>query len=66
MSVIDKRTKIAAMLQAHPQTATVLKKYRLGCIGCHGVQHESVEQGAIAHGVDLNAFLQDLNAAIKG
>lgn len=66
MTLIDKTTKIAKMLQEYPQTAVVLKKYHLGCIGCHGVQHETVEMGATAHGVDLKEFLQDLNAAIKG
>lgn len=62
--VLDKKTKIVTMLQEYPQTAVVLKKYRLGCIDCHGVQHETIERGAIAHGVDLNAFLHDLNAAL--
>jgi hybrid cluster-associated redox disulfide protein len=52
------------MLQEYPQTGVVLDKYRLGCIGCHGVQHETIERAAIAHGIDLNAFLRDLNAAL--
>ena len=64
VSIIDKKTNIATMLQDYPQTAVVLKKYRLGCIGCHGVQHETVERGAIAHGVDLDALVHDLNAAL--
>ena len=64
MLAIDKKTKIATMLQEYPQTAVVLKKYCLGCIGCHGVKHENIESGATAHGVDLNALLHDLNAAL--
>lgn len=64
VSIIDKKTNIATMLQDYPQTAVVLKKYHLGCIGCHGVQHETIERGAIAHGVDLDALLHDLNAAL--
>ena len=62
--VLDKKTKIATMLQEYPQTAVVLKKYCLGCIGCHGIQHETIERGVIAHGVDLDALLHDLNAAL--
>jgi hybrid cluster-associated redox disulfide protein len=62
--ILDKKTNIASMLQDYPQTAVVLKKYNLGCIGCHGVKHETIERGAIAHGVDVNAFLLDLNAAL--
>lgn len=64
MPTIDKNTNIATMLQNYPQTAQVLKKYHLGCIGCHGIKHESVELGATAHGVDLEALLRDLNAAL--
>lgn len=63
MPVIDGKTNIAAMLQSYPQTAVVLKKYRLGCIGCHGVKHETIARGAVAHGLDLNALLHDLNAS---
>lgn len=64
MLIINKETNIATMLQNYPQTAKVLKKYHLGCIGCHGVKHESVELGATAHGVDLEMLLSDLNAAL--
>lgn len=62
--ILDKKTNVAKMLQEYPQTAAVLKKYRLGCIGCHGIKHETIERGAIAHGIDLNALLHDLNAAL--
>lgn len=64
MDVIDKQTNIALMIQEYPQTAAVLEKYRLGCIGCHGIKHETVERGAIAHGLDLKILLHDLNAAL--
>lgn len=64
LPVLKKNTKIATMLQEYPQAAVVLEKYRLGCIGCHGAQHETIERGAIAHGVDLDALLHDLNAAL--
>ncbi|RPI70875.1 MAG: DUF1858 domain-containing protein, partial [Geobacteraceae bacterium] len=37
VSILDKKTNVAKMLQEYPQTAAVLKKYRLGCIGCHGI-----------------------------
>ncbi|MBE0502872.1 MAG: DUF1858 domain-containing protein [Desulfuromonadales bacterium] len=62
--ILDKKTNVAKMLQEYPQTAAVLKKYRLGCIGCYGIKHETIERGALAHGIDLNALLHDLNAAL--
>lgn len=64
MACIEGKTNIATMLQDYPQTAVVLQKYHLGCVGCHGIKHETIERGAIAHGVDLSALLHDLNAAL--
>jgi hybrid cluster-associated redox disulfide protein len=42
--------------------AKVFGKYNLGCIGCMGAMRETLEQGAIAHGLDVNDILRDLNA----
>ncbi len=51
----------ALALQTDPAVAGVLRKYNLGCIGCMGAQNESLEQGANAHGIDVNEMLKDLN-----
>jgi hybrid cluster-associated redox disulfide protein len=45
-----------------PEVPKVLGKYNLGCIGCMGAMKETLEQGAIAHGLDVNDILRDLNA----
>jgi hybrid cluster-associated redox disulfide protein len=50
------------VLQMSPEVAKVLGKYNLGCIGCMGAMKETLEQGAIAHGLDVNDILRDLNA----
>lgn len=64
MPAIDRRTRIAAMLQEYPQTAAVLQRHHLGCFGCQGARHETIESGATAHGLDVETLLRDLNAAI--
>lgn len=53
-------------LQASPEVARVLGRYHLGCIGCMGAMNETIEQGAIAHGLDVNDILRDLNAISPG
>ncbi|MBT0664288.1 DUF1858 domain-containing protein [Geobacter pelophilus] len=59
----NKDMTFSQALQIDPQgVAAVLKNYHLGCIGCMGAQNESLEQGAQAHGIDVNAILKDLNA----
>jgi hybrid cluster-associated redox disulfide protein len=34
------------------------------CFGCAIAQYENVEQGAMAHGIDVEALMKDLNAAV--
>ncbi len=53
------------VLQMSPQVAKVLAKYNLGCIGCMGAMHETLEQGAQAHGLDVKDILRDLNALFE-
>lgn len=57
----NKDMTFSQALHTHPEVAQVLRKYNLGCIGCMGAQNESLEQGANAHGLDVNELLKDLN-----
>lgn len=59
---ITKDMTFQQILQMDPQVAKVLGSYNLGCIGCMGAANETLEQGAIAHGLDVNDLLRDLNA----
>ena len=59
---ITKNMTFHQVLQMSPQVAKVLGKYNLGCVGCMGAMNETLEQGAIAHGLDVNDILRDLNA----
>jgi len=66
MAKITEETKIGEMLKKHPETREVVKKYRLDCFGCLGVEQESVRNAAWSHGLDLEALVKDLNRAISG
>ena len=61
---ITKEMTFFQIMQQYPEAVKVLQKYNMGCVGCMGAQNERLEQGANAHGVDLNALLADLNAAV--
>lgn len=61
---ITKDMTFFQVMQAYPQSLEVLRRYKLGCVGCMGAQNESLEQGANAHGIDVNALVKDLNDAI--
>lgn len=64
----DKITKdmtFFEVMRNFPESVKVLQKHNLGCVGCMGAQNESLEQGANAHGIDVNELLKDLNAAVN-
>jgi len=53
------------VMRMSPEVIKVLAKYRLGCVGCMGAMHETLEQGAMAHGLNVDDLLKDLNAIFE-
>ncbi|MEN6479459.1 MAG: DUF1858 domain-containing protein [Anaerolineales bacterium] len=62
---ITKEMSIGTIVQNHPQTLTVFFNHGLMCVGCAAARFESLEQGAIAHGIDIDALIKDLNAVVE-
>jgi hybrid cluster-associated redox disulfide protein len=62
---ITKEMPIAAIVQKYPQTRQVFLDHGLHCVGCHIAMFENLEQGAIAHGINVEKLLKDLNKAVK-
>ena len=62
MPVITKDMTFHAVMQKSPEVVKVLGSFNLGCVGCMGAQNETLEQGAIAHGLDVEELLTALNA----
>jgi hybrid cluster-associated redox disulfide protein len=61
---ITKDMPIAEIVRDHPETVRVFLSHGLMCIGCAAARFENLEQGAMAHGLDVEALLKDLNAAV--
>lgn len=61
---INKDMTFFELMRTYPESVKVLQKYNLGCIGCMGAQNESLEQGARAHGIEIDSLLKDLNTAL--
>ena len=51
-------------VQNHPEILQLFAEYGLGCVGCMAARFETLEQGAAAHGIDIDALVADLNKAI--
>ena len=52
------------VMQMDSRVLEVFSKYNLGCVGCMGAANETIEMGAMAHGLDVDKLLTDLNTAI--
>jgi len=54
----------SAVLEKYPDTAFVMLKYGLHCVGCRIASYETVEEGARAHGLDektIKKMIDDMN-----
>ena len=61
--LITKNMGIMEAIQKYPDVVGVFVAHGLGCIGCAMANFETIEQGATAHGMDINALMKDLNKA---
>ncbi len=61
--LITRDMGISDVIQKHPELVPVFIQHGLGCIGCAMANFESIEQGAGAHGMDIDALMKDLNEA---
>ena len=59
--LVTKDMGLMDVIKKYPQTVEVFQKHGLGCIGCALANFETVEQGAMGHGMDLEGLLKDLN-----
>ncbi|CAG0959465.1 MAG: DUF1858 domain-containing protein [Candidatus Methanoperedens sp.] len=62
---ITKDIKIEEVVSQYPETMMVFMKHGLHCVGCHVSAFESIEDGAMAHGINVDALVDDLNKVIS-
>jgi len=58
---ITKEMNIIEVVQRYPDTAMVFMYAGMGCFGCHAAQFETIEEGALAHGIDVDKLVEALN-----
>ena len=62
--MITEDTNIIDAVQNHPEILGVFAEYGLGCVGCMASHFETIGQGAGAHGLDVDALIEDINKVI--
>ena len=63
--MIRKDTPIGQVIRENPASVPVFIKNGLTCIGCPMASMETVEQGAMSHGIDADKLVEELNGAGK-
>lgn len=67
--LITKDMTIGEVVARYPETAEIMLGYGLHCIGCHVNPYESIEGGAMGHGMKpemIDQLLKDMNEAVSG
>jgi hybrid cluster-associated redox disulfide protein len=61
---ITKDMTFDEVLKKYPNTVKTFFQYGMHCFGCHLAVDETIEQGATAHGVEVDKLIEDLNKAV--
>ncbi len=59
---VNKQTMINDLLQMDQNIAGLLMGHGLHCIGCMLAANENIEQACMAHGLNVDLLLEDINA----
>ncbi len=65
MATITKDMPIGEVVEQYPESIPVFLQHGLMCFGCALARFENIEQGAMAHGINLDALMKDLNDAVS-
>lgn len=63
--MITKDMSITEIVENYPETVEVMTSYGMHCFGCMAARFENLEQGALAHGINVEKLVEDLNKAIE-
>ena len=62
---ISKKMSFAEILEKKPEAASFLMERGMHCCGCPMSMQESLEQGAMVHGLDADELVKELNKKKK-
>lgn len=62
---LTKDMGIMEVVSNYPETVEVFINAGMGCLGCAAAHFENIEQGATAHGINVEQLMEDLNAVVN-
>lgn len=63
--MLTKEMTIQEVVSNYPAAVNVFVKHGMPCVGCMAARYENIEQGANAHGIDVDKLMEDLNKSIS-
>jgi len=61
-NLITKDMSFVEIMQKHPKAAMILIEKGMHCIGCGMAAYETLEQGAVMHGLNPDKLVKELNS----
>ena len=62
---ITKKMKFSEIMKKHPEVAEFLFEKGMHCFGCAMAQFETLEQGALAHGMNPDELVEEINKELE-
>ncbi|UCD12543.1 MAG: DUF1858 domain-containing protein [Nitrospinaceae bacterium] len=63
--VIQKDTTINEIIHAHPESIKFFNDLHMSCGSCFAVNFDTLENGALMHGLDVNRLIDQLNNFLR-
>jgi|TARA_B110000438_G_C15537510_1_gene531253 hybrid cluster-associated redox disulfide protein len=64
--LIKKESKINEIIQSYPHTIDLFRGLNMSCSGCFAVHFDTLENGALMHGMDVNSLIDKVQKSIIG
>ena len=64
--IVDKNTTINEILNAYPEAMRFFNEKKMSCGSCFAVKFDTLENGALMHGMDVNSLIDKVQKSIIG
>ena len=61
MKRVRKEMLISEIIRIDAGLVPILRSHGMNCVGCPSAQFESLEQAAVAHGMDIDSLIEEMN-----
>ena len=62
---VNKNTTINEILNAHPEAMRFFDDKQIACGSCFAVKFDTLENGALMHGMEVNTLIDQLEQFLK-